>query len=79
MTIKQFSLNGLIKKTTVLSFDEAGVYVGEGFEQDVVPFADVRGDIERELERVKTDEAYAAWVARLKGQSYVKVFDTNPF
>jgi len=48
-------------------------------DETVVPFADVRGDIERELERVKADEAYAAWVARLKGQSYVKVFDTNPF
>ena len=41
MDKKKFSLDGLIKKTTVFSFDEMNVYIGEGDAQRTVPFADV--------------------------------------
>ena len=41
MERKQFSYNGLIKQTTVLSFDETSVYIGEGGGEKAVPLADV--------------------------------------
>ena len=41
MDRKKFSLDGLIKKTTVFSFDEMNVYIGEGDAKRTVPFADV--------------------------------------
>ena len=41
METKQISLDGLVKRTTVISFDEMAVYVGEGSAQKKVAFEDV--------------------------------------
>lgn len=41
MERKQFSFNGLIKRTTVLSFNETSVFIGEGNDQKTVPLADI--------------------------------------
>ena len=41
MERKQISLDGLIKRTTVLSFDDTSVYIDKGGAQRAVPFADV--------------------------------------
>ena len=41
MDRKQFSLDGLVKRTTVLAFDETNVYIGAGDDQKAVAFADI--------------------------------------
>ena len=41
METKQISLDGLVKRTTVLSFDEQAVYIGEGSGQRRVALEDV--------------------------------------
>jgi len=42
---------------------------------ETLAFEDVQADIERELREKETERVYAAWVARLREEAYVKVFE----
>lgn len=69
---------GQISEIIETETDQGGWYyllwVDARKEATVIPFEQVRDDLREELEEMKSQETYRAWIERLKKHHYLKVF-----